>query len=53
LIGLASGPLEATPDRVTLNGEATIDRSKWGMTWKMGGAWLVNRVVVGAQFVRS
>ena len=52
-IELVATPSYASPDRVTLNGEATIDRSRWGMTWKMGGAWLVNRVVVGAQFVRS
>jgi polyisoprenoid-binding protein YceI len=52
-IELVATPSYASPDRVTLNAEVTIDRSKWGMTWKMGGAWLVNRVVVGAQFVRS
>jgi polyisoprenoid-binding protein YceI len=46
-------PTYHSPDRATLNGEATIDRSRWGMSWKMGGAWLVNRVVVSAQFVRS
>lgn len=52
-IELVATPSYSSPDRVTVNGEATIDRSRWGMTWKMGGAWLVNRVVVGAQFVRS
>jgi polyisoprenoid-binding protein YceI len=52
-IEFVATPSYASPDRVTLNGEATIDRSRWGMTWKMGGAWFVNRVVVGAQFVRS
>jgi len=52
-IEFVATPTYPTPDRVTLNGEATIDRSKWGMSWKMGGAWLVNRAVVGAQFVRS
>jgi polyisoprenoid-binding protein YceI len=46
-------PIQDSPERVTLNAEATIDRSKWGMSWKMGGAWLVNRVVVSAQFIRS
>jgi YceI-like domain len=52
-IELVATPSYSSPDRVTVNGEATIDRSSWGMTWKMGGAWLVNRVVIGAQFVRS
>jgi polyisoprenoid-binding protein YceI len=41
-----------SPERVTLNAETTIDRSKWGMTWKKGASFL-NRVVVVAQFVRS
>jgi len=41
-----------SPDRVTLNAETTIDRSKWGMSWKKGASFL-NRVVVVAQFVRS
>ena len=43
----------SSPDRVTVNAEATIDRSDWGMTWARMGAALVNRVVVVAQFVRS
>jgi polyisoprenoid-binding protein YceI len=43
----------ASPDRVTVSAEATIDRSVWGMTWARMGAALVNRVVVVAQFVRS
>jgi len=52
-IELVAIPANPASDRVTLHAEATIDRSKWGMTWKMGGAWLVNRVVVSAQFIRS
>jgi polyisoprenoid-binding protein YceI len=52
-IEFVATPAYTSPDRVTLNAEATIDRSRWGMSWKMAGAWLVNRVVVGAQFVRS
>jgi polyisoprenoid-binding protein YceI len=40
-------------ERVTVTAEATIDRSRWGMTWAKMGAGLVNRVVVVAQFVRS
>ncbi len=52
-IDFVAVPTQTSPDRVTLHAEASIDRSRWGMTWKMAGAWLVNRVVVGAQFVRS
>ena len=52
-IELVATPTNPSSDRVTLHAEASIDRSRWGMTWKMGGAWLVNRVVVGAQFIRS
>jgi polyisoprenoid-binding protein YceI len=49
LIAVSTSP---SPDRVTLNAEATIDRSKWGMTWKKGAS-MVNRVAVVAQFVRA
>jgi polyisoprenoid-binding protein YceI len=52
-IDFVAVPTQTSPDRVSLRAEATIDRSRWGMTWKMGGAWLVNRVVVSAQFIRS
>jgi polyisoprenoid-binding protein YceI len=49
LIAVSTSP---SPDRVTLNAEATIDRSKWGMTWKKGAS-MVNRIAVVAQFVRA
>jgi polyisoprenoid-binding protein YceI len=49
LIAVSTSP---SPDRVTLNAEATIDRSKWGMTWKKGAS-MVNRVAVVAHFVRA
>jgi polyisoprenoid-binding protein YceI len=51
-IEIVATPANPSSDRVTLHAEASIDRSRWGMTWKMAGAWLVNRVVVDAQFVR-
>jgi polyisoprenoid-binding protein YceI len=51
-IELIALPANPSPDRVTLNAETTIDRSKWGMNWKKGAS-LVNRVAVVAEFVRA
>jgi polyisoprenoid-binding protein YceI len=52
-IEVVATSMDPSPDRLVVNGEATIDRSAWGMTWARMGAHLVNRVVVSAQFVRS
>lgn len=51
-VELIAVPVNPSPDRVTLNAEATIDRSKWGMTWRKGAS-MVNRIAVTAQFVRA
>jgi polyisoprenoid-binding protein YceI len=51
-IELIAIPTNPSPDRVTLNAEATVDRSKWGMTWRKGAS-MVNRIAVTAQFVRA
>jgi polyisoprenoid-binding protein YceI len=51
-IELIAVPANPSLDRVTLNAETTIDRSKWGMTWKKGASF-VNRVAVVAEFVRA
>ena len=49
---VATSTLQSS-QRVTVSAEATIDRSRWGMTWARMGAALINRVVVVAEFVRS
>jgi polyisoprenoid-binding protein YceI len=49
LVAVAANP---SPDRVTLTAEATIDRSRWGMTWRKGAS-MVNRIVVVAEFTRA
>jgi polyisoprenoid-binding protein YceI len=51
-IELVAVPTNPSPDRLTLTAESTIDRSRWGMTWKKGASF-VNRVAVVAQFVRT
>jgi polyisoprenoid-binding protein YceI len=38
---------------VTLDAQTEIDRSKWGMSWAMMGAGLINHVAITATFVRS
>ena len=37
---------------VTLDAQTEIDRSKWGMSWTMMGAGLINQVTVKATFIR-
>jgi polyisoprenoid-binding protein YceI len=51
-IELIAVPTNPSPDRVTLNAEATLDRSNWGMSWRKGAS-MVNRVAVKARFVRA
>ncbi|MCW2900337.1 MAG: YceI family protein [Streptosporangiaceae bacterium] len=51
-IELVASYTNPSPDRVALSAETTIDRSKWGMSWKKGASFM-NRVVVVAKFVRS
>jgi polyisoprenoid-binding protein YceI len=52
-VDFAATLTNTSPDHVTARAEATIDRSKWGMSWAKLGAGLVNRVIVDAQFNRS
>jgi polyisoprenoid-binding protein YceI len=52
-LDLLASAVEGPPGRVTITGEAEIDRSQWGMTWAKMGAKLNNRVVVKAQFVKD
>ena len=51
-VELVAVPTAASPDRLIVTAETTIDRTKWGMRWAKMGAGLINRVVVVAQFVR-
>ena len=46
-------PTPPASGRVTLTGEAEIDRRQWGLTWAKMGAGVINQVVVAAQFTRS
>jgi polyisoprenoid-binding protein YceI len=39
-------------DRLTVTGEADLDRSKWGMGWTKMGSGLANHVTVKAVFTR-
>jgi polyisoprenoid-binding protein YceI len=39
-------------DRITVTGEADLDRSKWGMGWTKMGSRLDNHVIVTAVFTR-
>ncbi len=41
------------PDRVTVTGEAELDRTQWGLTWTKMGAGVHNRVIVTAAFTKS